>query len=277
MDSSTARALHDVVEPVHAMIYFAPEAFEEYEALGLTGPAEQYFPSRAAALGVVPWQVVQATFFGFSPIAVQFGLTEAWKKTTPEAVLAARMRGVDRALQRMAPDLIQDVEEALDLVRTACEGCSVPGRPLYAAHAALPEPDEKHLALWHGLALLREFRGDGHIAALVSAEVTAPQALVLNGAYRGGGMTKFLQQTRVWPQEDWDAAVVQLTERGWVTANGALTDAGRAERDRIEEHTDQLALAPYEHLGQERTDRLRELLAPLAKACTGPGGFPARP
>jgi hypothetical protein len=268
--------MHRVIEPVHAMIYFAPEAFEEYEALGLSGQAELYFPSRAAAFGVVPWQVVQATFFGFSPLAVQFGITEAWTKTTPQDVLAARLRGVDRALRRIAPDLIDDVGEALDLVRTACEGCDVPGRPLYAAHAALPEPAEPHLALWHGMALLREFRGDGHIAALVAAGITAPQALVLNGSFQGGGMTQFLQQTRAWSADEWTTAAKQLEERGLVDGEGELTDAGRAERERIEEHTDQLALAPYEHLGQGRTERLYELLLPLSKAVVASGGLPVK-
>src|SRR3954465_10787170 len=103
MDSTTSRRMHRAIAPVHAMIYFAPEAFEEYEALGLSGQAELYFPSRAAAFGVVPWPGGQATFFGFSPLAVQFGIAEAWTKTTPEAVIAARLRGVDRALRRVAP------------------------------------------------------------------------------------------------------------------------------------------------------------------------------
>src|SRR4051812_18799431 len=140
MDSSTSRAMHRTLEPIHAMIYFAPEAAEEYEKLGLSGPAELYFPSRAAAFGVVPWQVVQATFFNFSPFAVQFGIAEAWSKTTPADVIAARMRGVDRALQRVAGDGLADVTEALELVRIACQGCAIPGRPLFAAHASLPEP-----------------------------------------------------------------------------------------------------------------------------------------
>ena len=276
MDSSTSRRMHRVTEPVHAMIYFAPEAFEEYEALGLSGQAELYFPSRAAALGVVPWQVVQATFFGFSPLAVQFGIAEAWTKTTPQDVIAARFRGVDRALRRIAPELLDDVAEALDLVRTACAGCTAPGRPLYAAHAALAEPAEPHLALWHGLSLLREFRGDGHIAALVGAGVTAPQALVLNGSFQGGGMTQFLQQTRAWSEDEWITAVKELAERGWVDGDGALTDTGLAERERIEEHTDRLALPPYEHLGQGRTERLYELLLPLSKAVVASGALPVK-
>ncbi|MCU1673869.1 MAG: hypothetical protein JWN77_1982 [Frankiales bacterium] len=274
MDSSASRQMHKVLEPAHAMIYFAPEAKQEYEALGLSGQAELYFPSRAAALGVVPWQVVQATFFGFSPLAVQLGMAEAWTKTTPEAVLAARYRGADRALRRMAPHQLDDVAEALDLVRTACAGCSPEGRPLYAGHAALPEPAEPHVALWHGIAVLREFRGDGHLAALVGARITATQALVLHAAYTGGAMTTFLQQSRAWSAEEWAAAAAQLADRGWVDGDGGLTEAGSAAREAVEEQTDQLALAPWEHLGQERTDRLRELLTPLSKAVVAAGGLP---
>jgi hypothetical protein len=274
MESSTARAMHKVIEPVHAMIYFAPEAVEEYEALGLSGAAELYFPSRAAPLGVVPWQVVQATFFGFSPFAVQFGVAEAWRKTTPDDVTAARFRGVDRALRRMAPDLLDDVSEALELARTAAEGCAAPGRPLYAAHAALAEPEPPHLALWHQLSLLREYRGDGHIAALVAAGITAPQALVLNGAFQGGEMTKFFQQTRAWTAEEWEAAVAQLTERGWLDDAGELTAEGRAARESVEDQTDVLALPPYEHLGPDGTARLRELLTPLSTAVVEAGGLP---
>ena len=277
MDSTTSRAMHRTIEPIHTLVYFAPEAQEEYEALGLSGQAELYFPSRAACFGQVPWQVVQATFYGFSPLAVQFGLAEAWKKTTPEDVIAARLRGVDRALHRVAPELIADVSEALELARDAATACAVPGRPLYAAHAALDEPTAPHLALWHNLALLREFRGDGHLAALVTAQLSAPQALVLNGAYQGGVMTTFLQKTRAWSRQEWAEAVEQLRERGWVDADGQLTEEGRAGREAIEEQTDVLALAPWRHLGDERTARLRELLTPLKKAVLAAGDLPVKP
>ena len=276
MDSATSRRLHRVVEPIHAMVYFAPEAHEEYEALGLSGQAELYFPSRAAPLGRVPWQLVQSTFFVFSPLAVQLGMTEAWSKTTPEAVVEARMRGVDRALRRIAGDLLDDIGEALALVREAVTACRVEGRPLFAAHAALPEPAEPVLALWHGLALLREHRGDGHIAALLSAGLTAPQALVLNGAYVGGAMTRFLQQSRAWSREEWDEAVAQLARRGWVDADGALTEEGTTRREALEVHTDELALPPWQHLGEARTERLRELLTPLSRAVVDAGGLPVK-
>src|SRR5688500_389579 len=116
MDGTTSRRMHRTIEPIHAMVYFAPEAQEEYAALGLAGQAELSSPSRAAPLGRASWQLVQSTFFVFSPLAVQFGVAEAWTKTTPEAVVEARLRGVDRALQRMAGGLLDDVSEALELV-----------------------------------------------------------------------------------------------------------------------------------------------------------------
>jgi hypothetical protein len=276
MDSSISRAMHRTLEPIHAMIYFAPEAAEEYEALGLGGPAELYFPSRAAAFGIVPWQVVQATFFNFAPFAVQFGIAEAWSKTTPSDVLDARMRAVDRALKRLAGNQLGDMAEALDLVRAACEGCSAPGRPLYAAHASLPEPTEPHLALWHRIAVLREYRGDGHIAALLAAGITAPQSLVLNGSFQGGGMTEFLQQTRAWSEQEWKTAAAELADRGWVDAEGGLTDTGKAAREAIEDRTDVLALDPWLRLGEERTERLRVLLTPLRDAVVAGAGLPVK-
>ena len=278
MDSSMSRTMKHVIDPIHVMIYFAPEAQEEYAALGLEGRAEGYFPPRAAPLGRVPWQVVQAAFFGFSPLAVQFGMTEAWNKTTPEAVTAARLRGAERALRRMVGDLLDDtarVTEALELCRLAAAACPAAGRPLFAAQAALPEPSEPLLALWQQIATLREFRGDGHLAVLLATGIDAPQSLVLHAGMMGGSAVEFLQASRAWGPEVWAQAVEELRDRGWVEADGSLTEAGRATRDAIEVQTDQLALAPWEALGEDGCARLRELLSPLTDAVLAAGDLPA--
>ena len=201
-------------------------------------------------------------------------MTHAWEKTTPEAVLAARLRGVDRALRRMAGDLLDDVQEALALVDRAASGCRPEGRPLYAAHAALPVPPEPQLALWHTISLLREFRGDGHLAALLAARVTGTQAVVLNGAVHGPGMTTFLQKSRAWTPQEWDEAAGQLRSRGWLDDAGELTDEGRTAREAIEAQTDELALPAWEQLGQDGCDRLGELLGPMSRAIVDAGGLP---
>ncbi len=277
MDSSLSRDMKQVIDPIHVMIYFAPEAQEEYAAIGLEGRAEGYFPPRAAPLGRVPWQVVQATFFGFSPLAVQFGMNEAWNKTTPEEATAARLRGAERALRRMLGDLADDTDrltEALELCRTAAAACPVAGRPLFAAQQSLPEPESPLLALWHQLAVLREYRGDGHLAALVAADVDAPQSLVLHAGMQGGGTAEFLQASRAWGPEVWAQAVAALAERGWADADGSLTDAGRTAREDLETKTDLLGLAPWRALGEGGCARLTELLQPLTNAVLAAGDLP---
>ena len=276
MDSSTSRQMHKL-EPLHGMIYFVPEAKEEYAAFGLDNQASGYFPARAAAFGVVPWQVVQATFFGFSPFAVEYGMTGAWDRVSPDDLTAARYRSVDRALRRLCGDLCDDpvLKEAVDLYRAATVDLPREGRPLYAAHAALPWPTEPHLAVWHGQTLAREFRGDGHLAVLTSLDINAPQSLVLHGALAGPGITDFLKQSRAWSPEQWQEAAEQLAARGWVTGDGELTDAGRAVREGIEAKTDELSLQMWQRLGDDGCARLRELVMPLVKAIVDSGAFPA--
>jgi hypothetical protein len=277
MNPKTSRATWLALEPCHAMIYFAPEPQEEYAALGLdvaANAAVGYFPARAAAMGAVTWPVVHATFFNFSELAVQFGIPGVWDKVTPEQLSEARLRGADRALRRMCGGLLDDVDEAAGLAREATAGCTPHGRPLYAAHAQLPWPDAPHLQLWHAITLLREFRGDGHIAALVVAGVSGLEAAVMHVADRSPMGRAQLQATRAYSDEQWDGAIARLVERGWLDEEGAFTEAGRAARTLVEDQTDQLALPAWERIGEDGCARLRELVQPLSDAVLAAGGLP---
>lgn len=279
MKPEVSRTTWLALEPFHAMVYFTPDPQEQYAAIGLDSSQNRaigYFPARAAAMGAVSWPVVQATFFNFSALAVQFGMAGVWEKVTPQQVLDARYRGVERALRRLCGDLLDgpEVAEALTLARTACEGCTPYGRPLYAGNAGLPWPAEPHLALWHAVTLLREFRGDGHIAALVGEGVTGLEAAVLHVAQGDLWTRKPLQASRAYSDEEWDGAVAQMQERGWLDETGAFTGQGRASRLRVEVATDALALPAWERIGEDGCARLRELMAPLVKAVVDGGGFP---
>ncbi len=272
-----ARKTWQTLEPVHGMIYFAPEGREAYSAAGLRGNRMGYFASRAAAMGPVPADVVIATFFNFEPSLVRASIPEAWTLATPERVLAARLDAVDRALRRAWGDDViasPDLSEAVALARIAALAATEhpAGRPLFAGHAALPWPDEPHLALWHAQALLREFRGDGHIAMLVSEGLSGIEALVLHEA-TGEISSPILQTSRAWPDDEWTAAIERLTTRGFLELGEELrlSDAGRSHRRYVEDRTDALAVVAYAPLGDDGAQRLREISRPLSRAVIDAG------
>jgi hypothetical protein len=275
MEQATARRMWRTLEPYHGMIYFAPEAGEAFTAIGLDTDRMGYFASRAAPMGAVGAEVVVATFFNFNPALVAASIPEAWRRATPARVVAARFEAVDAALHRMLGEDVlggPEVVEAAELARTATEGCRPEGRPLYAGHASLDWPTAPHLVLWHAVSLLREFRGDGHVAALTAEGVDGCEALVVHGA-SGDVPPAVLQATRAWPDEAWEAARERLAQRGWLDDHGVLTERGRASRAWVEDRTDALALVPWERLGQAGCDRLRSLVRPWSRAIVEAGTF----
>ena len=267
------------MEPIHGLIYFAPEAVEAYEAIGITPDPGGYFASRAAAMGAVPAEVVIATFFNFNPDFVRRSIPWAWSVATPAQILEARLSAADAALRNRLGDVLGevDVEEAATLARRAAEAaCERPeGRPLFAAHASLPWPDDPLLVLWHAATLLREFRGDGHIAAMTVEGVTGLEALIIHGA-TGEVPPRTLRSTRSWSKDAWAAGEERLRSRGWLDADGALTEAGRAHRQWVEDRTDALASPAYEPLREDGCERLRALCRPLSRAIVDAGDFGAR-
>jgi hypothetical protein len=273
MEPVMARKMWRTLEPYHGMIYFAPEATAAYEALGVKG-FDGYFASRAAPMGAVPAEVVIATFFNFNPEIVRHAIPAVWDATTPDQLLEARLAGADAALRRAVGEALAepDVARAAELARTAADGCPAAGRPLYAGHASLPWPEPPHLALWHAISLLREFRGDGHIACLVSADLSGIDALVFHAA-SGDVSRAALQTSRHWDDAAWEAAVRDLVRRGYVDGEGTFTEAGVALRQQIEDQTDALALAPWAALGEAGCDELRSLVRPLSKAIVSGSTF----
>lgn len=275
--ASTARFLWQRLEAYHGLIYFVPEADAQYTALGLEPGRMGYFGSRAAAMGPVPAHVVVATFFNFNPALVHAVVPEVWNRTSAPALWDARLRAVDGALARIFGDRLQadDIARAAELLRGAVGECRPDGRPLFAGHLAQQWPDAPHLALWLGITLLREYRGDGHIAALVNSGVSGIEALVLHGA-TGAVPSAVLQATRGWDDTSWAGAQAGLSERGWLDGSGALTAAGRAHRDEVERVTDELAAAPWAVLSDDEVEFLAALGKELSGTIAAAGTFPRR-
>lgn len=193
----TARRLWALGEPFHALTYFADEARTAAESAGITGFWAGYFAMRAAPLGAVGPTVVPATFASFEPGFVARCVPAVWTAVSPDGALAARLAGVDAAVERALPGWSagSQAREAADLARRAAEAVDLPGRPLAAANAGLPWPEQAHLQLWQALTTLREHRGDGHLAALLQRELLGLPALVLMAA-SGATAADWLQRAR---------------------------------------------------------------------------------
>lgn len=268
--------VHRSLDPLHSMIYFAPEADEELSGVGLRPGRMCYFASRSAAMGPVAAGVTTGTFFNFNPALVAHNIPRAWTLASVDDILAARLRAVDRALTRLlGEDTVASPElaEAAELARRAAGYLTPDGRPLYAAHADLPWPDQPHLVLWHAITLLREHRGDGHITALVDAELSGLDALITHTATGRGFTPAAARATRGWSDAEWDAGVASLQERGLLDDSG-LTAEGTAQRESVEAATDRLATAAWTRLGADDTVRLTELGRGLSRQISAAGAWP---
>ena len=272
MDRAVVHDVHMMINLAHRVVYFVPEAFEEYAALGAMG-AGGYFGSRSAPMGAVPDAVIIATFYNFSPLAVTSAMPGVWESASPEALQAARFRAVGRSLQRMGVDMSSEqIAEARSLIDPVVAGLDVGGKPLAAANGSVALPDDPLVALWQQLTVVREWRGDVHIATLVTNGVGPCDCLVLQVGC-GRFPLRLAQLTRRWDEQQWAAGVARLGQRGWAAADGTITPTGLEARDHLEDETDRLCEPIWEPIGDSGATRLRELIAPIHVAAEAAGTY----
>ncbi|KXK60032.1 hypothetical protein AWW66_21135 [Micromonospora rosaria] len=268
------------VEPAHAVTYFHPRSRAAYEAVGLRGYWRGYFAGRAAPLGEVGAAPVTAAFFVFAPHMVSRALPAVWSLATPQEALRARLTGAVQALAELTYELPEaHLAETAELLEAAASAVDDAGRVLGAANAALPAAEYPLARLWQAATTLREHRGGGHVAALVAAGLDPVETLAWRVALDMSAQNLLL---RGWSEQECQAARERLVARGWLTPHGQPTEAGRAGFRAVEDATDLAAARPWQELGAARTDRLRELLDPIAHRChtvipsDSPIGLPAR-
>ncbi|WP_327371431.1 SCO6745 family protein [Streptomyces sp. NBC_01217] len=272
------RRCHNAINPLHSTVYFSPDLGKELGELGIDDSNAAYFAVRGAALGAVGPGTVTAAFYNFNHDLVARHLPAVWSIASPQAVLEARLRAADATLRRLLGEetiASPELAEAAGLALRAAEACTRHARPIYAAHADLPVPETPHLAYWHAGTLLREHRGDAHIAALLAAGLDPVEALVSHTATGKGMNPRWVLATRGWRRTDWEAASERLRGRGLLDDEGELTEAGIALRADLEDATDRMDLAPYEHLGEEGVERLTELARGFLFTAASAGAFPA--
>jgi hypothetical protein len=232
-----------------------------------------YFACRAAPLGEVGPEVVTAIFYNFHPSMVARSIPDAWVLASPDQLLKARLQALDLAVPRMLPEASTTLRRTAELARRAAELAPVAGRPLGAANAALYWPGEPHLDLWQATAILRESRGDGHVAALVTAGISPCQANVTISAV-GGPPKALYQAARRWSDDEWAEAEEDLRSRGLLAADGTLTEQGRALRQQVEDTTDALAEQGWSKFGDAAAEELDRLIRPISGAIMASGIVP---
>lgn len=262
---------------IHAMIYFVPEQDEELTAIGLRPGRMCYFASRSAPMGAVTAAVTTATFYNFNPETVAKTIPRAWTLADPATIIDARFRAADRALRRQLGDELVASAEVAELAALAREATTVlepEARPLYAGHAALDWPEEAHLQLWHAASILREYRGDGHLQALLRNDLNGIDAIMSHCATGKGFTEDAARLLRGWSEEQWEQSRARLIDRGVLDGSGrALTEAGVQLRAAVEAETDLLDVAAWRHLGEDRTARFIELGKQVSRAIVEAGAL----
>ncbi|MFL6071052.1 MAG: SCO6745 family protein [Actinomycetes bacterium] len=262
-----ARRLFELTEPIAAVNFSADEPNAAMAELGLCGYWDGYFAGRSAPLGIAPAEVVHAAFYNFADGEVARHIPKVWETTTPEAAYAARVRGCVAALRRILPDWIgtPELSRAAELLAKAAVSAPTEGRVMYAGLRALPMPEEPVALLWHASNMLREHRGDGHIAALVSEGIGGLESHVLCALDMGIYPAESFGRIHHLPRPVLTDVMDGLRERGLIDESGHFTEAGRETKDRVESLTDALAAAPYEGLDPSELDELTALLEPSAQ------------
>jgi len=231
--STPARRLRDALEPIATQGWWSRPAGER-----LTGLGVDFFPGyvwgRAAALGTPPSALVAATFGVFDAALIGAVFEDGSSTVSRDDILAARAAGAAESIAAVADS--EECAAVADPLLDALAGLDPLGRPLFSALRELPVPASPSGRLWRAAELVREHRGDGHLATLVSAGLDAPEANVLTERWLGFGLGEY-SATRGFGPDALAAAVARLKERGWMVGDD-LTDAGRAARVDIEASTD---------------------------------------
>jgi hypothetical protein len=279
MDAFSAGQLTRALDRLHSTIYFAPEANERFSELGLKHQRMQYFASRSAPMGAVTAKVVAATFYNFNPELIAKAIPAAWQIASPAAVTRVRYEIVDAVIPKiLGEQWVRSPEFAhsVAIVRRTAEAIpNADGRALYAGHAELDWPQTPHAALWHAITLLREYRGDGHVAVLTTHGLNGLEALITHVATGTGFDPEFGRKLRGWSERQWDEAVETLRSRSLLDDRGRLTAVGNDLRTKIEDMTDELAHAPWRTVPDDDVAELVSLGETIRDAVRAAGVFPS--
>ena len=233
----------NIFEPIHGIVYFAPDIRRAVRAAGAPGFWPGYFGSRLFPLQTENVVLATGVLYGFSESMVRKYLPSLRQA---EGWYDARLKAAGRLLEGLGEAVgFSPIfwEAAAGALQQEMQGLEYRGRPLFAAHRSLDWPEDPILSVWHAATLYREYRGDGHVHVLVEAGLSPCESFILAATWRrlGDHAERMLIDDRGWPRESVLAAYDRLNELGYMH-RGELTDTGAAARAEIERATERMAV-----------------------------------
>lgn len=263
-----------VLGVLHAPVYRSRELLTRLTGAGITDRMAGYLAQRSAPLGLPAGRpgarLVTATFYGFAPDAVAQRVPDVWDAATPAQVLAATLEAMRELLGRLLDTERAAVAELARLLTTVSDATELAGRPLAAAWADVERTGDPFLDLWLGTCVIRESRGDAHIALLV-ADGVGPLASHLTATGDRPEVRATLDGMRGWTADQVDAEVEVLRSQGLLDGDGARTERCRELRRALERRTDERSSGAWHAVGPEVVDRVGDLALALLPAVLASG------
>lgn len=301
MDSQRTQNIRTVsarISSIHSSIYFSQTVGAKYAEQGLAPGVEGNMAARSAPLGRVNPGVVSAAYYNYSPNFIAEMLPRIWETVTPEQMIEARFDAVSAYMAELFGDrddialLTEAADQLTETLTPVLTAMDFAGRPLSAATADVIGSHQANTAfekLWDVATVAREFRGDGHVASLVTAGVPGIDALMLDVATGAGFRPRAAQKTRGYTDEEWQTGQSRLAEAGLITVEKddrgfdlpTITEAGRDLKEQVEALTDGTVATAWPVLDDATIESLlapsRDLLRVIAKSGAFPSNIFARP
>jgi helix-turn-helix protein len=268
---SPARRLRDALEPIAMHAVWCERTNAALADLGLDF-LQGYVMGRASALGEPAPGVVAAAFAVFEPGFVR-GLYETARTGLSRTdLLLTRDKATIISLRGLLGGA--DVAPVAAVLRRGLDAAEAVGRPLFAGLADRPWPGDPYGQLWRACDLLREHRGDSHVAACVAAGLDAVEMNILTELWLEMPLFSYTA-SRAWSPDAMQAAADRLRARGLLDGD-ALSAAGRNVREAIEARTDRAQQPILQAIGADLDGVVQQLNQWSAVLVDG-GAFPPDP
>jgi len=271
---SAARLLRDAIEPLACQSIWSPESAEGYQMLGLDDFFAAYVWQRTAALGTPPTALAVAAIGVFAPALVGPRYETGIAALSSQDVSRIRREAPGVTVRRVLGDIDDEARPVVAALRRGLAEADATARPMFAGLAAEPWPDDVLAQLVHACNMLREHRGDSHLAVCAVAGLDPVEMNVLTELYCGYELGSY-SPSRGWTVEDIEAAAVRLRTRGLVVG-ASLTPEGLRFRDGLEAQTDAMQQSIVDGIGGEIDDVAKRLGA-WSDALVAAGAAPPDP